>query len=144
MIDYLFTQNVKIDLMISSHAVRSRETAKILAHAFNYPRDQIKIDHLIYEGSEQQIANQFFDLSDSVEHLWVIGHNPTITNFANMFLDTKLDYLQTSGVVCITFDTNNWESAWKSEHKTRFVMFPRKLKQNQKRKERLKESLRSA
>ncbi len=129
MIDYLLSKNVKIDLMISSHATRAKATAKILAHAFQHPADRIKIDRLIYEGSEQQIANQFFDLSNDINNLWIIGHNPTITNFANLFLDNKLDYLQTSGVVCINFHTDNWEDVLQAEHTTGFVMYPRKLKQ---------------
>lgn len=134
MIDYLWTVNVKADLMISSHATRARATSKILAHAFQYPPDRIKIDRLIYEGNEQQIANQFFDLSNDIDHLWIIGHNPTITNFANLFLNNKLDYLQTSGVVCINFHTDNWENVLQADHSTGFVMYPRKLKEQSKKK----------
>jgi phosphohistidine phosphatase len=135
MIDFLLKQEVKIDLMISSHAVRSRSTAEILAHALSHPRDLIKIDHLIYEGDEQQIANQFFDLPDVVNHLWIIGHNPTITNFANMFLEEKLDYLQTSGVVSICFHTNTWDHIRDCRYDVNFVMYPRKLKELKKNKE---------
>lgn len=121
MIDYLLNQNVKMDQIISSHAKRALETAKILAHAFHYPLNDIKVDHLIYEGDEQQIANHFFDLPNTVDHIWVIGHNPTITNFANMFLDEKIDQLQTSGVVCIHFDTPYWENIRYSPREVGFI-----------------------
>lgn len=135
MIDFLLKKKVKIDLMISSHAVRARKTAEILAHALHHPKESIKIDHLIYEGDEQQIANQFFDLPERVNHLWIIGHNPTITNFANMFLEDKLDYLQTSGVVSIYFHTQTWENIRSCPYEINFIMYPRKLKELKKKKE---------
>lgn len=129
MIDYLMNKDVKIDLMISSHAKRALDTAYILSHAFHYPKDKIKTDRLIYTGNEQQIANQFFDLPRDVDHLWIIGHNPTITNFVNLFLDEKLDYLQTSGVVSISFPVDSWDKISHSDYTINFVMYPRKLKQ---------------
>lgn len=129
MIDYLLSTNAQMELIISSHAVRARRTAEILAHAFRYPANQIKIDHLIYEGGERQMDNQFFDVPKKVNHLWIIGHNPTITNFANRFLDDKIDYLQTSGVVSIQFDTDTWEDIHEVNSTLNFIMYPRKLKQ---------------
>lgn len=129
MIDYLLTTNARMDLIVSSHAVRARKTAEIFAHAFQYPVNQIKIDHLIYKGGERQLDNQFFDVPQEINHLWIIGHNPTITNFANRFLDDKIDYLQTSGVVSIQFDTDNWENIDNTIRSVNFIMYPRKLKQ---------------
>ncbi|MCF8332249.1 MAG: histidine phosphatase family protein [Bacteroidales bacterium] len=129
MIDYLMSKNVQIDLMISSHARRALDTAHILSHAFQYPEDKIKIYRMIYSGTEQQIANQLFDMPQDVNHLWIIGHNPTITNFANIFLKEKIDYLQTSGVVSISFPVDSWDKLSGSDHKVNFVMYPRKLKQ---------------
>ncbi|MFO8054226.1 MAG: histidine phosphatase family protein [Bacteroidales bacterium] len=142
MIDYLESRDVKIDLMISSHAKRARETAEILAHAFQYPADQIKIDHLIYEGDEQQIANSFFDLPSWVHHLWIIGHNPSITNFANLFLEKRIEYLPTSGIISINFETDSWEKLQAVPCSINFVMYPSKVKSIQKQKATIRERLR--
>ncbi len=50
-IDYLLANHIKVDYIISSHAVRAHETAKILAHALKYPIENIKIDSNIYHGN---------------------------------------------------------------------------------------------
>ena len=42
-IDYLLENNIKADLIISSHAVRALETARIIGYALNYPVDEIRI-----------------------------------------------------------------------------------------------------
>ncbi|MFO8087295.1 MAG: histidine phosphatase family protein [Bacteroidales bacterium] len=128
MIDYLYEQQAQMDMIISSHAARAVATAKILAHAFQHPLAEMIIAKTIYEGNEQSTANLFFDLGSDIRHLWIVGHNPTITNFANQFLDQKIDYLQTSGVVCINFEMDHWEQLLTAKRSMNFVMYPKKLK----------------
>jgi len=127
-IDYLLQMKVKTDLIISSHAVRAKETAKIIAGALNYPEDKILISKEIYFGNTDKLFNHFYDLPDDVDSLFMVGHNPTFTSFANYFLDQKIDNLPTSGIVCIDFDTNSWENILEAPRTTRFVISPKKLK----------------
>ena len=67
----------------------------------------------------------FYDLSEDVNSLMIVGHNPGFTTFANYFLDEKIDNLPTSGIVGITFDTNRWENIHNSNRKVKFVISPR-------------------
>ena len=129
MIDYLLKTNAKMDLIISSHAFRARKTAEFYAQAFEYPADQMKTDKMIYKGGVRQLANLFSDIPDEINHLWIVGHNPTITEFANLFLEEKFIELQTSGIVSIHFETDNWETITDSKSHVNFIMYPRKLKQ---------------
>ncbi|MCD4698617.1 MAG: histidine phosphatase family protein [Bacteroidales bacterium] len=128
-VDYLQQHNVTIDLIMSSHAVRAFETAKIIAHAINYPEDKIIISKNIYHGYADSLNNYFYDLADDVNSLMFVGHNPTFTYFANQFLVKKLDNLPTSGIVCIEFDTDKWEDILISKRKTKFVISPKSLKE---------------
>ncbi|MBU2650791.1 MAG: histidine phosphatase family protein [Bacteroidetes bacterium] len=126
-IDYLLKNRVTVDYIKSSHAVRAMETAKIIAHALRYPVDNIKVEKQIYHASADQLFDQFFDLPDSVESLMLVGHNPTFTNFANFFLDKKIDWLPTSGIVSISFKTDSWTDIIRARNKTNFVIYPKKL-----------------
>lgn len=127
-IDYLLAQDVQVDFIISSSAVRALETAKYIARALNYVLDEIKVDPQVYHAGITQLEDQFYDLSDQYQSVMIVGHNPAFTNFANLFLDTKIDWLPTSGIVCIEFDTNHWDRIFESDLKTCFVISPKMLR----------------
>lgn len=126
-IDYLHQHNISVDYIISSHAVRALETAKILAHALKYPIDAIKVDSQVYYASGDGIFNQFYDLPERFNSVMIVGHNPALTDFANAFLKTPIENLPTSGVVSISFDAEHWEKIHLSLRKTNFILFPKEL-----------------
>ena len=128
-VNYLLENNCSIDLIMSSHAVRANETAKIIAHGLSYPNDKIMVSRSLYFGYPDSFFDIFYDLSDDVNSLMMVGHNPGFTTFSNYFLDQKIDNLPTSGVVCIEFDTDTWENILDSKRKIKFVVSPRSLRQ---------------
>ena len=111
-------------MIFSSPAVRAYETACILAHALKFPIESIKIESGIYSGDADKIADLFYDLSKKIDSLMIVGHNPSITNFANLLLSSPIDYLPTSGLVCIQFDTKSWDEIWQAKIITNFVVTP--------------------
>ena len=133
-VDYLLQRNTRVDLILSSHAKRALETAKIIANALNYPEDKIIISKNIYHGNADSLFNHFYDLSDDVSALMMVGHNPTFTYLANYFMDKPIDNLPTSGVVCIEFQTDSWSNFLEVPRKTKFVISPRKLRDDISRK----------
>lgn len=126
-LDYLLKQQIRPDLIISSHATRALDTAKIIAHALFIPEDKIIISKNLYHGDAESLFNHFYDMNDAVNSLMMVGHNPTLTYFSNYFLDKKIDNLPTSGVVCIEFKTDTWAEIQTSKRKTRFVISPGEL-----------------
>ncbi len=44
-VDYFLENNINPDLIISSHAVRAFETAKIIATSLDYPENKINLFH---------------------------------------------------------------------------------------------------
>lgn len=124
-IEYLQKNNVQIDLIITSHAVRALETAHIIAHAFNVDESNLRIEKGVYMADASSLIDQFFDLPPGISHVMMVGHNPSITSFANTFLDEKIEYLPTSGLVAISFDTDKWEELPVAPHKTDFMVFPK-------------------
>jgi len=127
MIDYLKNHNVNIDLILCSPAVRAFETAKLFAWALEVPEEAIRVERGIYAANPDHLADQFFDLPDKVDSLMLVGHNPGITEFANLFLTTKIDMMPTSAIVGIEFATDNWEEILKCKSKKLFYVFPKML-----------------
>jgi len=127
-IQYLQDNNIFPDIIISSHATRACETAKIVARAIGYPSDKILINKTIYHADEDNLIDQFYDISDQFSSAMLVGHNPTLTNFVNLFLDEKIEWLPTSGLVSISFQTDKWVEISASKHKVDFVVTPSQLK----------------
>jgi len=126
-IDYLHENHIKVDYIISSHAVRAHETAKILAHALKYPIENIKIDSQIYYANGDALLNQFYDLPDRFDSVMIVGHNPSLTDFVNLFLKSPVENLPTSGVVSFSFDTDHWDKVPVAGRNTNFILFPKEL-----------------
>ncbi len=124
-IDYLLDKQVNVDLIISSSAARARQTAEIFAQAFNYEQERIIFEKKIYYGDTDKLFELFIDIPSWVNSLLIVGHNPAITNFSNHFLDNKIDYLPTSGMVSISFETNDWAEIASAKRRTNFVVYPK-------------------
>ncbi|MBM3403958.1 MAG: hypothetical protein FJY10_03610 [Bacteroidetes bacterium] len=127
-IDVLLEKQVKIDLLITSPAKRTYETSLIIANQFGITEDEIRQEKMLYEGSVADYEDLFYDLSDHINTLMIVGHNPSITMFANRFLERKIDYLPTAGVVGITFKTDQWESVFSSPSEISLIIIPKQLK----------------
>ena len=127
-IDYLIKEKVMVDLIISSHALRAIETACLFADGLNYEKSNIVVNNNIYESDEDAMLNEVYGLPNDKNNIMFIGHNPTFTQFANFFLSKKIDFLPTSAVISISFDTDQWEKIETSTKKVNFVAFPKTIK----------------
>jgi len=126
---YLKKNKINVDLIISSHATRATETATILAKAIGYPAESIRINRMLYHATSENISDQFYEVPDNIRSLMIVGHNPTLTDFANQFLDKKIDWLPTSGIVSVTFNASGWDKILEMKPVVNFVIFPKMLKE---------------
>ena len=127
-IKYLIAKRVSVDLIISSPAVRALETAKLIAAGLDYPIENIKQEPALYEARLDDYLNLIHGISDEINSLMIFGHNPTITRFANIFLDQGIDILPTSGVAAISFETEHWIEISRIQPEQKFLVFPNMLK----------------
>jgi phosphohistidine phosphatase len=127
LIEYFLENHIKVDYIISSHAVRALETAKILAHGIKYPVENIKIDPGIYHADGESLISHFYGLPEQFDSAMIVGHNPALTDLANLFLLSPIENLPTSGVVSISFDADQWNKVPVANRKTNFILFPKEL-----------------
>jgi len=127
-VDFLLKRGTAIDLMVSSPAVRALETAKIVATGLNYPLNKIKTDRKIYDGYYDRILDIIYGTPNDLDSLMIFGHNPTITNLANLFLHPGIEAMPTSCIVCLSFNVDQWEEIPSNEAIREFIIFPKMLK----------------
>jgi phosphohistidine phosphatase len=125
---YLAKNNITPDLIISSSAVRALETARIVAKNINYPVENIQINRMVYNANADGLTDLLYGIPDNIGSVMLVGHNPTFTSLANQWLDQPVDWLPTSALVAISFETKKWEDLSTATYKTKFVVTPRMLK----------------
>jgi phosphohistidine phosphatase len=126
-VKYLNSIQAKADKIVSSPAVRALETARLIAKGIGYPDGEIQQEHKLYEGSIHSYLKVIYSTNDSIESLMIFGHNPTITQVANLFLEQGVDFIPTMGMVCISFNTDKWSEIDVAERKNEFILFPKSL-----------------
>lgn len=126
-IDFLKSINFSPEFILASSAVRALETAKMMAAAFGIENDHFRQEMAVYFANSDGYYDLCFALPQNLSHALIVGHNPSITGFANFFMDTEIDSLPTSGVVSILFDAEKWEDLPLSSAKVGFVVFPRMI-----------------
>lgn len=126
--NFLVQKNVLPELMLSSTAVRAFETARLIAAHIGYPEDQIKSSSNLYHAGSGDIFTELYAIENTVDSVMIFGHNPTLTYFANQYLDPRIENLPTSGLVSIEFGCDKWEDINDSKFQVNFVVFPRMLK----------------
>ncbi|HMM11851.1 MAG TPA: histidine phosphatase family protein [Bacteroidales bacterium] len=124
-ISFLQDQKTKPDFILTSSALRARETAYYMAMGLGVDKGLVKVDPALYQADADQLLGQFDDLSDTFNTVMLVGHNPALTNFVNFFLVPPIDWLPTSGVVALQFDTEHWDEIRTAQRSVRFVIFPK-------------------
>lgn len=123
--DHLKKIEENVDLIIASPANRAIETARIIASGLNFPLGSIQIEKGLYSENESFIFDLLSQTSDDFSKLMIVGHNPTLTNFLNYFLETPIDWLKTSSIACLQFDTDEWTEITRVEVRLMYI-YPRK------------------
>ncbi|HNS16487.1 MAG TPA: phosphohistidine phosphatase SixA [Bacteroidales bacterium] len=126
-INYLNGRKVKVDLILTSPAVRACETARLIAQGIGYPAERISKMPELYPIDTEQVLQRLQDLPDEVNAVMIVGHNPGVTQFASFLLGEQLDWLPTSAVAGIEFLTDRWHDIPGLKPFMHFVIYPKML-----------------
>ncbi len=108
MAKHLKELNLKPDLILCSPALRTKQTVEFFCDKLKYDFNDIVFDMRLYESSAEDYMQVIRETGAKIETLIVIGHNPSITQFANQFLKNKIDEVPTTGVVWLDFENDDW------------------------------------
>jgi phosphohistidine phosphatase len=95
-------------LILSSPALRALSTARAIAREIGYREDGIRQEPALYMASPLEILATLQRLGDPPQHLMVVGHNPGLTELANMLDEFHLDNLPTAAILSVEFDASDW------------------------------------
>ncbi len=116
------------DKIISSSAKRAYDSAKRIAECINYLESEIAVTDDIYLAAHEQLIQIVQNLKDEWKHVFLFGHNPYFTEFANLFGKKVIANLPTTGVYQITFKCEKWEDISMKNGKNTLLLTPKDLK----------------
>jgi len=124
MANALKEKKVMPDLILSSSAKRAKLTAKGLAKKIGHCGKIQYIDAL-YMAEPETIHRLIKDVNDTVDTLFIVGHNPETTELSNMMLDDYIDNVPTLGIVAFKIPIDHWIKFKLTEGKTEFFIYPK-------------------
>ncbi|HEY0271541.1 MAG TPA: histidine phosphatase family protein [Chitinophaga sp.] len=114
------------ELLIASPAKRAKSTAKIMAKAWNYPRQAILFEEELYLCYASTFLKVITRIDDDFDAVAIFAHNPGITDFANYLTEEiRIDNVPTTGIFAIQANTDSWTDFDKSDKKFLFFDYPR-------------------
>ena len=129
MAEMLKEKGIIPDLIICSTAKRTKQTAKRIAEILGYSVDKIRWEEKLYHCIPSVFEELIFDVGDKVKTLFIIAHNPGISEFVNeMSPGFSLDNMPTCGVVAARFTAEEWNRYAITEKKVFLFEYPGKEK----------------
>jgi len=124
---YLSLRGVLPDAILSSCALRAARTSDLLAKKIEY-RGTISYLEELYLTSPEQIKEIVMAQDDELETIFVVGHNPQLTELVNSLSDERISKLPSLGVVAIDFDVEEWSELEDTKGQIDFFIYPKQFK----------------
>ncbi len=107
LIQLLINKNIIPDLIISSPAVRTKQTSHLIMSKLNLSADILAFDEKFYSGNFHHYLDAIYATNNKINHLMIIGHNPSISEAAYE-LSSEVSMMKTSQICHFEFDCENW------------------------------------
>ena len=95
--------------LISSPAVRARNTAGYFAAACGLPEEAVQIEQRLYLATPATILAVVQEVVGEEQILFVFGHNPGFTELARLFSTNYIENVPTCGILEVHSDAQHWQ-----------------------------------
>lgn len=118
--------NVKPNIIYASPAKRASKTAKELAKIVDYPKKEVHFVEDLYDSSYEKYLTLIHQIEDTCNSIFIIGHNPEITEVGELLSGAILSNIPTCAIVCIEFDVKSFSEIGEDSGKVLFFDYPKK------------------
>lgn len=94
-------------IILSSSAVRAKETVEVFVDTLQYENDIIYLDEL-YMAEPEDIIEVLSGLSDDDNTVLVVGHNPGLEAYLQI-IDGEIESLPTAGLGHLVLVLDSWQ-----------------------------------
>lgn len=114
------------DRIVTSPARRAAKTARLLAGEVGYPDDAIDVRDSIYMQDVPGLIELIRGLDDRWGRVYLIGHNPELTELTNRLADENIDNVPTCGIASIILEVDAWSHIMEGAGRLAFFDYPKR------------------
>ena len=100
---------IRPSLILCSSAARAGATAKEIAKEISYPLEFLQREKGLYHASVNGLLEILAEQDVGFNSILIVGHNPGLTDLANLLVPDLTDNLPTCGFVSVVADVDDWE-----------------------------------
>ena len=124
---YLSLRKINPDLILSSCALRAQISVNKLVEKIEY-KGSITFMEEIYLSRPKILMDIVSLQDDSYSSIFLVGHNPELTEFANILIEDNFFKMPTMGILAINFDIENWSEILETKGKIDFFIHPKQFR----------------
>ena len=119
MAEYLASQDVPVDVILTSSARRAQQTVKRVRRKWASDAEVLN-EPSLYLASPDELASHVHALHDSWHHALLVGHNPGLSQLASQLANEPIA-LPTAAVAILQADIDHWDHSlpqgeWTLQH----------------------------
>jgi phosphohistidine phosphatase len=122
---FIAKENIAIDLVISSPALRTRQTIE-LALRFAKRSPEVRFDQRIYDASPSRLLEVVSQIEDDRKAVMLVGHNPGMEQLL-LLLTGVTDQMPTAAIARIALKTSKWSGAGNKKGTLAWLIRPKEL-----------------
>ncbi len=113
------------EVLLVSDAQRTKDTWELINEYF--PSAKTIFLPELYLASADTIAQIISEVDDLIDTILILAHNPGITEAFSLLANLKIDNVPTSGVGCITYETDKFSEILNSRSRLDYFIYPKML-----------------
>jgi phosphohistidine phosphatase len=121
----LAEEKLKTPLVISSSAVRARETTKLVLESAGF-KVKPRFEDRIYEADVRTLLDVVQSIPDSADTAIMVGHNPGFENLLS-YLTGDHRHMPTCALAKIEFDVASWSKVSDESGRLELFVTPKEL-----------------
>lgn len=122
---FIRKQNLRFDLIMSSPALRARETAELVLGAAGLELD-VHFDQRVYEASPPRLLEVLSELEDGTGSVILVGHNPGMEELVQLLTD-RAEHMATGTLAKIDLKADRWSKVLEEKGSLDWLVKPKEL-----------------
>ena len=106
--EWIKANRIKIDRVLSSAALRTRQTTEGFIQGSNLDPSQVESMNELYHAGPETFVEIIQAQPDSSEILLIVSHNMGITDFANQLTNARIDHMQPGSIFAVQVNCQHW------------------------------------
>lgn len=124
---YLTNSSFNPTGILCSTALRARETVQNLIEELEINEKNVAYKDVIYNASVRELLIEINQIKPDLKEVALIGHNPTITYFAEYLTGESIGNMEPCGMATIVFQKIGWEGVSQASGKLDSYLHPKRL-----------------